>query len=245
MNKAFATAAAATLAVAFGSTAASAVTATLACADQLCFSKQDGSNTAGVSYATNYGAYLPPGVSAGSPAPVATSGNSGTQQSPFFNNATSGNNSYWVVGGPGVNPTPAYLLLDSLQTSFTLLWGSIDTYNTITFLSGDSVVGSITGSDVINQIGALSAIATNPPPGTGTGAGNFNVVALLTLSTACAIETRTVNGGCGSFNKIKFESSTNALEFALVPIPPAALLFGTALAGVGFMSRRKKAQAAA
>jgi hypothetical protein len=252
MNKAFATVAAASFALAFGATAVSAASVSLTCgtvagcADVSNPLAPVNGSGAGTDYAPNYGAFVPGGYTAGAsgtvvgPAPVATSGNSSQKQSVFFDNpaVNQDGRGYWIAGGTtGIGPTPAYLTANEITNTFTLLWGSIDTYNTISFLnSAGNVVASFTGTQVVNGATVtsgptLASIASNPT----TGAGNYNIVALLTFDL-------TQEGG---FKYVQFESRTNAFEFALVPIPPAALLFGTALAGVGFMSRRKKAQAAA
>ncbi len=56
----------------------------------------------------------------------------------------------------GVDTTPylstgvgsVTLTFGGLQQYFGLLWGSVDTYNTLSFYIGGSLVGSVTGSDV-------------------------------------------------------------------------------------------------
>lgn len=42
--------------------------------------------------------------------------------------------------------------------------------------------------------------------------------------------------------KVAWKGNVTLLDVAEIPLPPAALLFGTALAGVGFMSKRRNAK---
>jgi hypothetical protein len=48
-----------------------------------------------------------------------------------------------VLGGGSEN-----IVYSGLKTVFGLYWGSVDTYNYLTFYNGDTVVATITGSDV-------------------------------------------------------------------------------------------------
>jgi hypothetical protein len=73
---------------------------------------------------------------------------------------------------------------------------------------------------VLKQSNSYAAFLVDALSGTWTTAGPSN--SLMDLSHASVWYSSTV-----------------------IPLPPAALLFGTALAGVGFMSRRKKAANAA
>ena len=61
----------------------------------------------------------------------------GINQSPFNNTPVSETQSYFSVWGPGVNggaASPVTLDFASGQSDFSMLWGSIDTYNTLEVL---------------------------------------------------------------------------------------------------------------
>ena len=101
------------------------------------------------------------------------------------------------------------------QSSFAFMWGSPDNYNTLNFFLGAANVGSFTGSAMI-------------PPGT-SGLGFVDVVF------------------SGLFDKVVFGSTgADAFEFTNVvstpvPLPAAAWLLLTGLAGLGALGRRRKA----
>ena len=57
---------------------------------------------------------------------------------------------YITAGSTGANPNSAVtLVFPSLEQYMGILWGSVDTYNTLSLYNGDTLVGTITGSDVI------------------------------------------------------------------------------------------------
>jgi len=102
-----------------------------------------------------------------------------------------------------------------------LLWGSVDTYNTLAFFLGDTSVGSLTGSDVIGLANGNQGV-------NGTVYANIN----STLK----------------FDRIVFTSAGYAFEFDNlafsetpinpVPIPAAAWLLVSGLLGLFGISRR-------
>src|SRR5262245_49878376 len=115
-----------------GSFDAQAITITL-----LDDSTQGAGNDADV-YAGSYNGTTPVGASwSSNPLVVPPPGNvSGIYQSPFNNTALLDTQSYFSVGAEsGANgaPSPTSLTYSSLQNAFSLLWGSIDSYNTLQF----------------------------------------------------------------------------------------------------------------
>lgn len=192
----------------------------------------DGTTPAGASWSSTAPLVLPPPANEG-----------GVYQSPFNNtvlgnSTTSGDdatpdNTYFSVGatsGGEGGTSPQTLTLASAVSEFTLLWGSIDSYNTISLLDGmGSVFFSYTGTQLIN--GAMI--------GTGS-APNFEEVALVTFVTD--MMDSLIYG-------VKFESSQAALEFGLnrsagqvvapIPLPAGLLLLLSGLLGLGFLGRLK------
>ena len=146
-------------------------------------------------------------------------------QSPFNNTPLVDSQSYFSVGavdgdGDGA-PSPVTLTLGAPVDSFTMLWGSIDDYNTIEFFSGATSLMAFTGttSSTCFMLGGSAA--------------NYERVALLRFG----------DFGESGMDSVKFSSSQAAFEFALapVPLPASALMLFGALGGLGFVSRRGKA----
>jgi hypothetical protein len=104
-------------------------------------------------------------------------------------------------------------------------WGSIDTYNTVEFYSGATLVGSLTGSDVAPLIG-------------DGGQLSFQSNRHVTISLLS-----------GAFDRVRLSSTSNSFEVdnisAGVPEPGTWAMMVIGFAGLAFMSRRKRRMALA
>lgn len=100
-------------------------------------------------------------------------------------------------------------------TYFGMLWGTVDDFNTATFYDGDTVVGTFTGSDLLD-----------PPDGVSAIYANFYAVD-------------------GTFTSVVLTSGADSFEFdnvrvAATPLPAALGLFGMAVAGMGVFGLRRR-----
>jgi hypothetical protein len=155
---------------------------------------------------------------------------SGVYQSPFNNTPLADSQSYFSVGavdadGDGA-ASPVTLTFGAPIDSFNILWGSIDSYNTIEFFSGAASLMAFTGTDIVNQLGLDGSPI------------NYEQVALLRFS----------DFGRGGLTSVKFSSSQAAFEFGLapqpIPLPASVLLLFGALGGLGVISRQRQAATA-
>jgi hypothetical protein len=105
---------------------------------------------------------------------------------------------------------------------FGLFWGSVDSYNTLSFYDDGSLVGSFGGDDI------------SPPLTADGGQGDWD-------------SNRYVNfffTDGDMYDTIRLTSTNYAFEtdnhaFAVIPEPSIIALFGLGLLGLGFASRRK------
>lgn len=123
----------------------------------------------------------------------------------------------YVTGGSSVT-----LTLPTGMSYLGMLWGTVDDFNSIAFYDGGTLIGSfdnpgapITGADLL-------------PPAEGDTAVYANFYA---------------HGG--TFDRVVFSSGSNSFEFdnlavAETPLPAAVALFGTAVAALGFLGRRRR-----
>jgi hypothetical protein len=104
-----------------------------------------------------------------------------------------------------------------------------------------TVAGNFFGGGTESYSGFLSLAGWNNASAEQLYVVTKNGKALQNLVISALIS----DGDGGSDPGGIFELKQFVVETTPIPLPPAVLLFGTALAGVGFMSRRKKAANAA
>jgi hypothetical protein len=104
---------------------------------------------------------------------------------------------------------------------FGLYWGTIDTYNTISFLTNTGVE-SFTGTEIANDAGFFNPI----------NSGNFEINRFVNFFAAPG---QVITGITFSSEVAAFESDNHA--FRVIPTP--ALLPGLVALGVGVLRKRK------
>jgi hypothetical protein len=104
------------------------------------------------------------------------------------------------------------LTYGSAQTSFTLLWGSVDNYNDVYF--ADSAGDVVTGAEIATADPSIMFGHTN----VGVTISNLTPFTSITLYTT----------------GYSFEFDT-----AAIPEPIALALFGTGLIGIGLVRRKR------
>jgi hypothetical protein len=211
------------------------------------YALRGGSNDAGINFAIDFGANTPTGATWTDDPTVPYGSSRGLFQSPFHSNELTATNSYFSVGGPIVandptlpaSPSPASLIWSAgdEQSSISLLWGSIDTFNLLNFKNNGTLVYSLTGTAVANLINSTFGTSL-----TANSSGGFGAVALLSIAFS----------GGDVFDELQFVSTAAAFEFALdvpppistfaVPTPANGLMFGMAFAclALGFGLRRRQ-----
>jgi hypothetical protein len=152
-----------------------------------------------------------------------TGSSSGNDRSPFENNATpgSGVGTWYLNQYDAVQGNSSGYVNVALSNTMTMLWGSPDTYNSISFCTGTDGGGTCT----------LGAYVAGVLPITY---GHD----LITFDTTF------------TFTSILFASGQNALEFAdlttnfnqagSTPLPAALPLFAGGLGVMGLLARRRK-----
>lgn len=102
---------------------------------------------------TPFGAQSAPTVTTGGFFQNLTTSVSGQYRSPWQSTSADGSTYSSVQGGGSA--TYAY---GWVPTSFSLMWGSPDQYNTLSFLLAGSTVGSFTGSSVVSTTTGLDFV---------------------------------------------------------------------------------------
>ena len=130
-------------------------------------------------------------------------------------------NYYTALAGNGVQLGITYL---------GFYWGSVDNYNDFEFYSGGSLVTTITGPDLLNQLNGDSGDQNDP---------SSNTYVEIEFSIAEQFDTLVINttGVAGEFDNIVIGLSSRELP---VPAPTGLALFAFGLVALGLRSRLKK-----
>lgn len=128
---------------------------------------------------------------------------------------------YYIVGTPSSFTGTATFTPGGSYSYFGLYWGSIDTYNKISFFNGATDVGDFTGAAF--------------PPATGdNSAPNTNEYVNFFFSPGTSYTSVQL-----STSQANFEFDNIAYGNAPVPEPASLALLGAGILGVGMMSRRR------
>lgn len=135
---------------------------------------------------------------------------------------TSGYSDYFTVGSPGKPGSPAVLFLSTARKTFSMLWGSVDSYNAVSLCAG-ATCATVTGTQVSKAA----------PANFGTGNAIVNFTADFAFDTV------------SFFSNYGQKADVAAFEFAVspvpVPLPAGGLLLLGALGGIAALRRRKAA----
>ena len=141
----------------------------------------------------------------------------------------------WIsIGGAGGNTlingawSSATFTLAAPETAFTFVWGSPSSTNTVSLYSGANGTGTLIGSATVNDLDNLGFSNT----GNTTDPGAIIEVTSSQAFQSAVLSTAPGNGG--------FEVG----GVSAVPLPGTLSMFAGALAGLGFLARRRKAKAA-
>jgi hypothetical protein len=154
---------------------------------------------------------------------------SGVYAAPFFGPGQDTTN--YVEVGPGNDPEK--ISYSGPKDFFGLYWGSIDTYNTLDFYSGSTLVKSYTGADILplTANGNQTSFASNRYVEFFFSGVTYDNVVLGS------------SGPCAPNSSCNFPGSTAAFEFDNVatsaPEPATWIMMLLGFAGLGFVAYRR------
>jgi hypothetical protein len=132
------------------------------------------------------------------------------------------NTPYLSVPNPKANGSATFTL-GTTSDYFGLYWGSIDSYNSISFFLGGNLVGNFSGTDLVGQFANGNQVnySSNRFINFDFGSGGFDSVKLTS-------------------NGFAFESDNHAFRMTSVPEPAAAILMFIGLLGLVFARQRQR-----
>lgn len=163
---------------------------------------------------------VPVGGVTGGGAPTYLTGNYGSALTPTI--ANSGN--YFSTGLGNITFT-----FDAPQTSLALLWGSIDTTNSLTFNNATNY--TVTGTAVQTAAAGFISNGFQGPGGS----------AYVIVNTTTPFTSFTATSGVVSFEFAGVAASNQA--FSQIPEPGSVALLGLGLSVAGFVLHRRKKNA--
>jgi hypothetical protein len=122
---------------------------------------------------------------------------------------------------------PSQLQMPGLETYFGILWGSVESYNTLSFYNDVTLVGTVTGSDVNASVNGDQGV-------NGTLYVNINA----TAGTAFDRVVATSSQYAFEFDNVAFNPVLVANPSSAVPEPFSLALLGTGLLGLVLVRRR-------